>query len=54
MNLARLIRRLRGWILARFGVSIDERATAAWWEIDLLIVLFLGAWALGIAVLLGV
>lgn len=44
-----LIFRMRSAVAALFGVAADDAQRGVWWEVDLLLVLLIGAFALGIA-----
>lgn len=47
-----IINRFRGHIADIFGIRSDDARTGKWWEIDLIIVIFGGAFAVGIAALI--
>lgn len=43
------LRLIRSWIASMFGVKAEAARNGDWWEIDLLLVILLGAIALGAA-----
>ncbi len=44
-----LIFKLRSAVAALFGIAADDARRGLWWEIDLLLVVLIGALALGVA-----
>lgn len=42
------MQKLRKWVLELFGISLEKTDLSDWWEIDLIAILFVGAWAIGI------
>ena len=44
-----LVSRIRAAVAALFGVSDQAARTGSWWEVDLVLVVLLGSFALGIA-----
>lgn len=42
-----MVRMLRRWLLRRLGLPIEEDKTGAWWELDLIVALLIGAWLMG-------
>jgi hypothetical protein len=44
-----LIQIIRTWLMSRLKIDSEAAGSGEWWEGDLLIVLFLGAWALACA-----
>ena len=46
-----IIDRLRGHIASTLGIRSDDAAAGKWWEVDLIIVIFGGAIAMGISAL---
>jgi hypothetical protein len=46
-----IINRLRGHIADTLGIRSDDAAAGKWWEIDLILVILGGAFAVGIAAL---
>jgi len=49
MPLISFLRRARAWVFDRFGLEAKGQSKSSWWEVDALIVLFVGIWVLGIA-----
>lgn len=47
-----IINRLRSHIAHTLGIGSDDAANGKWWEIDLIIVILGGAFALGIVALI--
>lgn len=44
---------VRGQIAAILGIESGDAASGKWWEIDLIIVVLLGAFALGVAAMIS-
>lgn len=52
MRQRRLIYRLRAHLAAILGMKSEDAITGKWWEVDLIIVILGGAFALGIAAII--